>query len=149
MYYGGFWARFFAYLLDFVVLMFVLIPVVFLFGTPSVDPVTGATSYRLSEFVAFPIFLAYFVGFEGSARQATLGKMAMGLIVTDQSRARLSYLHALGRFFAKFISLFVFLIGFVMVAFTERKQGLHDMVARTLGVRGSSGRAAFDVKEFE
>mgnify|MGYP001792978832 FL=1 len=75
--------------------------------------------------------------------------MAMGLIVTDQSRARLSYLHALGRFFAKFISLFVFLIGFVMVAFTERKQGLHDMVARTLVVRGSSGRAAFDVKEFE
>ena len=67
-----------------------------------------------------------------SRRQATVGKMAVGLVVADEGRARLSFIHASGRHFAKYLSYLLFGIGVLMVAFTERKQGLHDKLAGTL-----------------
>ena len=92
--------------------------------------------------------VAYFVGFEGSVKQATPGKMAMGLVVTNQRGGRISYLQALGRFAGKYLSALILLIGFIMVAFTERKQGLHDLLAQTLVVRGKPGLVGFDPEEF-
>src|SRR5260221_678202 len=44
---------------------------------------------------------------------------------------------ALGRFFAKYISSLTLGIGFIRAGFTERKQGLHDMIAGTLVVRSN------------
>lgn len=146
--YGGFWVRFFAYILDFIILLFVFIPLAFVFGTPTVDASTGGTTYNLSEFVTLPILLAYVAGFEGSPKQATPGKMAMGLIVTDQDGRRLSWPFAVLRFLAKFVSFAVFFIGFIMVAFTPRKQGLHDLLVRSLVVRGRPGQIGFDPDEF-
>ena len=68
-------------------------------------------------------------------RGATVGKMAVGLrVVTDQGE-RLDFVHATGRSFAKFVSAIILCIGFIMVAFTERKRGLHDMIASTLVVK--------------
>jgi uncharacterized RDD family membrane protein YckC len=67
-----------------------------------------------------------------STRQATLGKMIFGMKVTDLSGNRLSFAHATGRYFAKWLSAFTLLIGYIMAGFTERKQALHDMVAGTL-----------------
>ena len=69
---------------------------------------------------------------ESSARGATLGKMVMGARVTDLSGGRISFGRATGRYFAKIISGMILAIGFIMVAFTARKQGLHDMIAGTL-----------------
>ena len=77
----------------------------------------------------------YFALMESSERGATVGKMAVGLrVVTDQGQ-RLSFLHATGRYFAKFISAIIFGIGFLMVGWTDRKRGLHDMIAGTLVVK--------------
>jgi uncharacterized RDD family membrane protein YckC len=56
-------------------------------------------------------------------------------VVTDVNGQRLSFAHATGRYFAKFLSAITCGIGFIMAAFTERKQGLHDMVAGTLVVK--------------
>ena len=67
-----------------------------------------------------------------SSYQATLGKMIFGMKVTDLSGNRLSFAHATGRHFAKWISSLTLCIGYIMVGFTERKQGLHDMIAGTL-----------------
>ncbi len=72
-----------------------------------------------------------------SARQATLGKMAVGLVVTDMDGERLTFPRATGRHFAKYLSVLTVGIGFIMVAFTDRRQGLHDMVADTLVIKGS------------
>jgi uncharacterized RDD family membrane protein YckC len=77
----------------------------------------------------------YYAGMESSANQATLGKMALGMKVTDLEGNRISFLRATGRYFAKIISALILLIGFIMVAFTEKKQGLHDMIASTLVVK--------------
>jgi uncharacterized RDD family membrane protein YckC len=78
----------------------------------------------------------YFAGLESSARQATIGKSVMSLRVTDLEGQRLSFGHATGRFFAKLVSgLIPFLIGYLMAAFTEKKQALHDLIAGTLVLR--------------
>ena len=77
----------------------------------------------------------YFAGLESSASQATLGKMVLGMKVTGLDGDRISFLRATGRYLAKILSALILLIGFIMVAFTEKKQGLHDMIASTLVVK--------------
>lgn len=149
--YAGFWMRFIAFIIDFVVLMIVLLPAAFVFGTPEINLETGATSYNLPNLVLPLVSLIYCAGFEASAKQATPGKMALGLIVTDPSGARVSYLRAAGRFVLKLIMLLVFLpgvLGIILAAFTPRKQGLQDMLTKTVVVRGKPGLVGFDPDEF-
>jgi uncharacterized RDD family membrane protein YckC len=69
---------------------------------------------------------------ESSSYQATLGKMIFGMKVTDLNGNRISFERATGRHFAKWLSAMILGIGYLMVAFTERKQGLHDLLAGTL-----------------
>ena len=69
---------------------------------------------------------------ESSSYQATLGKMIFGMRVTDLNGNRISFERATGRHFAKWLSGLALGIGYIMVAFTERKQGLHDLLAGTL-----------------
>lgn len=66
--------------------------------------------------------------------QATLGKRALGIVVTDENGGRISFARATGRHFATWISLLLF-IGYLMQPFTPKKQALHDMIAGTLVVR--------------
>ncbi|NBS23526.1 MAG: hypothetical protein EBS78_06045 [Altererythrobacter sp.] len=79
----------------------------------------------------------------------TLGKIAVGIIVTDTNGNRITWLRALGRYFAKILSGIVLLIGHIMVAFTERKQGLHDMICSTLVVKGRPGEGSVDPTVFD
>ena len=92
---------------------------------------------NLAGLINVIVGLAYYAGMESSARQATFGKSLLGMKVTDLDGNRISFLRATGRYFAKIISAFILLIGFIMVAFTEKKQGLHDMIASTLVVKGN------------
>ena len=71
---------------------------------------------------------------ESSYHQATLGKMALGVKVVDLDGDRISFGRATGRFFAKYLSALALGIGFLMVIWHEKKQGLHDIVAGTLVV---------------
>ena len=87
--------------------------------------------YYLLHFIIAPL---YYAGLESSTHQATLGKRALGIKVTDNDGRRLSFGHALGRWFAASLSYLTFYVGFLMAAFTERKRALHDIVAGTLVV---------------
>ena len=69
---------------------------------------------------------------ESSSTQATLGKMAVGIHVTDTNGRRISFLRATGRYFAKGFLSSILLIGYIMAFFTNRKQSLHDLMAGTL-----------------
>ena len=69
-----------------------------------------------------------------AAPQATLGKMAVGIIVTDEHGQRLSFARATGRHFAKYLSTLTLLIGYMMAGWTERKQALHDFIASSFVV---------------
>jgi uncharacterized RDD family membrane protein YckC len=70
-----------------------------------------------------------------SSWQATVGKKVLRLKVTDEAGNRISFGRATGRFFGKLLSGMIMNIGFIMIAFTERKQGLHDMIAGTRVIR--------------
>jgi uncharacterized RDD family membrane protein YckC len=69
---------------------------------------------------------------ESSKFQGTLGKMALGIIVTDMEGRRVSFGKATGRYFGKIVSTIILFAGLIMIAFTEKKQGLHDMLANSL-----------------
>ncbi|MEM9085842.1 MAG: RDD family protein [Pseudomonadota bacterium] len=145
--YAGFWMRVVAYFIDAIVLTLIMIPVTLLTGGSLYDT-SAPTSLDFSDFFGLIIGVGYFVGMEGSTKQATFGKMAMGLIVTDQQGGRISYARATGRYFGKILSGVILLIGYIMVAFTQRKQGLHDLLAGTLVVRGKPGMAGVDTDVF-
>jgi hypothetical protein len=72
---------------------------------------------------------------ESSTHQATFGKRMLGIRVEHADGGRTTFLRALGRNLAKIISSIPMALGFVMVAFTDRKQGLHDMIAKCVVVR--------------
>lgn len=86
-------------------------------------------------YLAYPLIsAAYFAGFESSGKQATLGKMAVGIKVADVDGRRLTLGRALLRWLAAVLNYLTLYIGYLIVAFTQRKQGLHDMVVGTLVV---------------
>lgn len=89
----------------------------------------GATV--LVQLVLIVLQVAYFTYFESSDRQATIGKSAMGLIVADENGNRLDITKALIRNIMRIVSSFICLIGYLMAFFTEKKQTLHDIVAKT------------------
>ena len=74
----------------------------------------------------------YYALMESSSKQGTLGKMALGIKVTDMDGNRISFGRATGRYFSKIISAIPLYIGFIMAAFTDNKQALHDKIASTL-----------------
>lgn len=78
---------------------------------------------------SFIIWWLYFALMESSESQATLGKMLMGLKVTDLRGKRLSFGKATGRYFAKLLSWMTLMIGFLMAFFTEKRQALHDLIS--------------------
>jgi uncharacterized RDD family membrane protein YckC len=133
--YGGFWVRVAAYLIDSIVILVIGVLIGGVYGF-MVGFTGGTEAMAISGgyVIGFVVTWLYFALMESSERGATFGKRAMGLrVVTDQGQ-RLTFGHATGRFFAKLVSALVLGIGFLMVAFTERKRGLHDMMAGTLVV---------------
>jgi uncharacterized RDD family membrane protein YckC len=73
---------------------------------------------------------------ECSEWQATVGKKALGLVVTDMAGRRVSFGRATGRHFGKMITNIVpVFLGYVMAGFTQKKQALHDMLAGCLVLR--------------
>ena len=140
--YGGFWLRVVAYIIDAILLniAFGILSVVFGISMipanfAAMDTQDAMTSMGTLQLVSLVITWLYFALMESSARGATVGKMAVGLKVVTEQGNRLSFLNATGRFFAKLISAIILCIGFLMVAFTDRKRGLHDMIAATLVVK--------------
>ncbi len=133
MKYAGFWLRVAAYLIDAVILF---IPLVILsFGIEALLGQDNPMSI-LGEFVAdIALWWAYYSILESSSLQGTLGKKVLGLKVVNYQGERISFGRATGRFFAQFISSIILFVGYIMVAFTQKKQGLHDIMAQCLVVR--------------
>ncbi|RUL73706.1 RDD family protein [Dyella choica] len=164
--YAGFWKRVAAYIIDAFVLYlpFSLLEIPFhmraaydaltLRITHETDPTAALTAYQHFYAEQWPYFLTtlilgwlYFAICESSSWQATVGKLALGMRVTDLNGARISFGRALGRYGGKFISGFIMCIGFLMIAFTQRKQGLHDMFANTLVLNGRASDLKRDTSE--
>lgn len=89
----------------------------------------------LIQLVWVIFFWLYFALFESGTKQATWGKQIVGIRVTGLDGERISFARATGRAFSKFISYMIFYVGFIMAAFTDKKQALHDIIAGTLVVK--------------
>jgi uncharacterized RDD family membrane protein YckC len=151
--YAGFWLRFVAYIIDTLVVtvgagivFFAGVAIVgagFLHNVNSdmngVDNVVaglGALAILALLFLVLAGGWIYYAWLESSEHQGTLGKMALGLIVTDMQGRRITFARASGRFFAKIITnLIPLFIGYILAGVTARKQALHDMIASCLVLR--------------
>jgi uncharacterized RDD family membrane protein YckC len=89
----------------------------------------------MAVIAVYAIQILYYSIMESSRYQASLGKMAMGIKVVDLDGNRISFRTALLRAIGKILSQSIMWIGFIMAAFTDRKQGLHDIIAGTLVVK--------------
>jgi uncharacterized RDD family membrane protein YckC len=119
VHYAGFWKRFAALVIDFAV----------------ISAATGVLVAGTLGHAWFAVFLLpwiYEAVMLSSEKQATFGKMALGMVVTDLNGARITFARATGRHFAKWLSTLFLMIGYLMAAFTEKKQALHDLFAETL-----------------
>jgi len=77
----------------------------------------------------------YYALMESSKLRGTLGKMALNIRVTDMDGGQISFARATGRYFGKILSGMIFMIGYIMAGFTEKKQALHDMLAGCLVIK--------------
>mgnify|MGYP001122344554 FL=1 len=131
--YGGFWNRFAASFIDGIITSI---------GSGILGGVLGGfygAAGGTSEGTLVLVFcLCFIFGWlysaimESSAKQATLGKIAMGLVVTDERDNRLTFGRATARYFAKWLSGMILMIGYIIAVFTEKKQALHDMIAGSI-----------------
>lgn len=130
--YAGFWRRFAAYYIDAIVItvatLLILLPFMFMFNE---------TLAMIGGVVAVVFYLAYFPVMHSTALQATVGKLLLGVKVTDRDGNRISIGRSLGRFLGMFFvsSLLTLGVGYLIAGVTERRQALHDMIAGTLVVR--------------
>lgn len=159
--YAGFWIRFGAWAIDSIILgipLLILSNVIFaLFGNSMevpeellIDP-TSIDTLSDAEIlsIAGPMMLAffgtmivcmifslfYYTLFHASKWQATIGKKLLGLKVTDKNGKRLSFWRSLGRYLVSSLLSSILLIGFILAAFTEKKQALHDLIVGSVVIK--------------
>ncbi|MGV3538706.1 MAG: RDD family protein [Rufibacter sp.] len=142
--YAGFWIRFAAVIIDgFVLAIPSWILTVIFAGSLAFTEMDNLEANPFAIIAAMSTFfmaatamsILYKAIMESSSWQATLGKKALDLKVTDEYGQRISFVRSLGRSIATYISGMIMYIGYIMAAFTSRKQALHDKIAGTLVVK--------------
>jgi uncharacterized RDD family membrane protein YckC len=144
--YAGFWLRFAAYLIDTVIMLLVFVPL----GAVLAIILAASGNQDIELLVAAPIRVGSILAgwlygslLESSSWQGTIGKRVIGLRVTDLNGNRISFAKATGRHFGKILSSLICLVGFIMAAFTEKRQALHDQLAGTLVLTGPATIAQY------
>ena len=144
--YAGFWKRVAAYFIDSLIVGIVggvvamVIGMVLGIGMAGIGGGSDAMGagfiaiQLLTNLVSIGLAAAYYAGFHASSGKATLGKMAVGIKVVRSNGERITIARGIGRYFAAMLSGLILCIGYLMAAFTERKQSLHDMICDTLVV---------------
>ncbi len=152
--YAGFWKRFLAWCIDYIIIYvaqaFLVVPVLGIVGINLASKVASGedmaegdaiamimTAIAAASAVALLVVvlqILYYSLMESSKYQGTVGKIALGIIVTDTNGGKLDFTKAFVRNLCKIISSLILCIGYIMAGFTEKKQALHDMIANTLVV---------------
>ena len=142
--YAGFWKRFLAYIIDQIIISIlgavIVLPFLAMVGIslwsqdfdPSADFLVTIISMYFTMILLIIIGEWLYYALMESMKGATLGKMALGITVTDMQGNKISFGRATGRYFGKIISSLTLAIGYIMAGFTQQKQALHDMIAGCL-----------------
>jgi len=119
--YAGFWQRFLAGIIDLIILIVIEIILIFI-------PIIG---WILSLFITW----LYFAIQHSSTKKATFGMRALDIKITDENHDKIGFWRATGNFYLTVISALIIFISFLMIAFTSRKQGFHNLISRTLCIK--------------
>lgn len=141
--YAGFWKRVAASIIDAfaigipVGIVAAIVGGLLGFGSSFASGLSGAADVfnpgeTITSYLLTALAFAWFHSTAGLT--ATPGKLAIGIKVVRTDGERISFLRGFGRYWATFLSLLIVGIGFLMAAFTSRKQALHDLVCDTLVV---------------
>jgi len=134
---AGFLKRMVAIIIDSFILTFVtfavMFTIIYFVGGILSNPEVMQKINSFGMLIDVVIIWLYFALQESGEAQATVGKRVMSIYVTSKAGDRLSFAQATIRYFSKYLSS-IFMIGFIMAAFTKNKQGLHDLIADTLVV---------------
>ena len=146
--YGGFWIRFLALIIDWILIRVAIAPLLFILGLQHLpwfsrfdhhididDIIVMVTTVSSAMMIMFCAHWLYEALMTSSSWQATVGKRVLNLKVTDDFGNRISFGRATARYFSKILSGMILCIGFIMAAFTDRKKALHDMIAGTVVVK--------------
>jgi uncharacterized RDD family membrane protein YckC len=139
--YAGFWKRLLALAVDEIIwgiagffLMVITIAAGALRPHSEISDAAYTVVFGIVCIVFTILQLLYWPLMECSSRQGTLGKRAIGIVVTDIDGRHISFARAVGRNLGKIVSAIIYYVGFIMIAFTKKKQGLHDITANCLVV---------------
>lgn len=137
--YAGFWRRFGAALIDGIIISIISIALYYIcvligLSVAEDDDWGWTVGFRAWWVLSLLSSWIYYAAMESSSKQATPGKMSLGIVVTDLEGRRISLDKATRRYLSKIISAIILYIGFILIGFTEKKQGLHDMIAQCLVV---------------
>lgn len=127
--YAGLRDRAVAKFIDIILLAICLAPLDIIFGTSFLD---GLHRTRIEGLFLFALFCVYSAALESSWRQATWGKRAVGIVVSDLEGNRISFARALLRSLMQYTG-----TSYLLAAFTSRKRALHDLVAKTVVTPGT------------
>jgi uncharacterized RDD family membrane protein YckC len=134
---AGFWIRAAAYAIDNIIIAIlgVLVSVI-LTGAEASEAWSQASwvSFGPAPIISEGLAVAYFTYNTGKWGQ-TLGKAWLGLKVVRQDGSGLTYWRSFGRYWAYYLSTIPLLLGFIMIALTSHKRGLHDYVSDTRVIR--------------
>jgi len=123
---GGFWKRLFAFFIDgFIIYIPFAVLSYLIYGTFNYDE---QTVFNLTSGLVGTL---YFIIAPVTSLQATLGKAALGMKITDRAGRKISLARSIGRYFAQILSYLTFFFGYLMIGFTKEKTGLHDLIAGT------------------
>lgn len=129
--YSGFWVRWAARIIDCIILSIAIIPLTSIFGLINIIPWMGFFTQAILIFIGVAVAWTYYIVMT-DRYQATLGKMAVGAIVVGEKNAKLTIHNVVMReTLGKFISGIICNIGFLIAAFTAKKQGLHDFIGKS------------------
>lgn len=140
--FGGFWIRFVAYIIDAIILFIpslIVKAIIYAGFGIGMNALFGSTTPHqpadgINSLISLALNCAYWTYFT-VAKGATPGKLILGLRVVDENGMHIGWGRAIGRFFAMILSTCLFLIGFIMVGFHEKKRGLHDLICGTYVVK--------------
>lgn len=137
MEYAGFWRRVVAYLIDSIIWAAVLWPLTgfaMAIAETEQEIAKAAVVATLLLLVMLAILVAYYPAF-WAWRGQTPGKMAMGIKLIRTDGSPITVGTAFLRYLSYSVSAAILYIGFIMIIFDSRKQGLHDKIAGTYVVR--------------
>ncbi len=135
--YASAWRRLAAFALDLAIVFLLFLTAGVLLSVllgPLVGVPGAATVAALAVLLWLVVDWLYRAVMESSARQGTIGKALLQILVTDAGGHRLSFRRASVRYLGRILSTMTALAGFAMIGITARKQGLHDLISGSLVV---------------